>query len=369
MASSTAASNDALLSKVKQIQALLSLCNQTLTSPLPTTTSSLPAEDAPHPLHALRDAAKLLHAHATKIGLLLINDPFTPSAIQKEFIACEGQCIPGMLGAVEVCHPALWTITVAKEARLRVEAAVGALGLLLLDVKSKAEGGSAKIDPNKRKEKTLVSTGQVWQACDAIIALDQQGIAGVVTKKAQEYREMLKDAIEELKEWGEDEDDQDEGFVGSDDDGDNDSMEDMFSGSRLPAHRKDLKELLEQALKKLKLVDMLFQALLKRRLKTILISEQLHDTKRKESISRLGDLVGRLQDISESVDEFANSLYELNAESAQSQLDRVLENATQTASLMDKSWDGQEDEFTSWSSKWKEAVVKKTDGTGKNKVS
>lgn len=369
MSSSNAATSATLLAKVTQIQALLSLCNQTLASPLPGPTSPLPAEDAPHPLHALRDAAKLLHAHATKIGLLLINDPFTPSAVQKELLACETQCIPGMLGAVEVCHPTLWTITVAKEARLRVEAALGALNLLLVDIKSKIEGGSVKLNASKQKEKTLASTGQVWQACDALVALERQGIAGLVTKKAQEYRDMLKDAIEELKEWGEDEDDQDEGFVGSDDEGDRDSIEDMFSGSRLPAHRKDLKELLEYSLKKLKLVDMLFQALLKRRLKTIVIPESVQDADRQDQIRRLSGLVTCLKNISEGTDEFANTLYELNADQAKTQLERVVEKALQAASAMDKSWENADDEFTSWSTKWKEAICKKTEDAGKNKVS
>lgn len=361
--------NETLLAKVKQLQALLSHCSQTVTSPLPTLNATLPTNDAPHPLQLLRDSAKLLYAHATKIGLLLINDPYTPSAVHKELVACEGQCIPGLLGAVESCHPAVWTTTVAKEVRLRTEAAFSALALLLLDVKSKAEGGPVTTTSPRQKEKTLASTGQVWATCDVLIALERQGMAGIVTKKAQEYRDMLKDALEELKEWGEDEDDQDEGFVGSDDGGDVDSIENMFDGQRLPAHREDLKELLADALKKLKLVDMLFQALLKRRLKTLSFTDPPHDPGEDEKVRRVGDLVTLLKAISNGVDEFANNLYELNASQAQAQLDRVLARATQTATAMDKSWTGVEDEFTTWSSKWKEAIAKKSDVNGKDKAS
>jgi hypothetical protein len=368
MSAATAITNETLLAEVKQIQALLSHCDQALSSPLPSLDSPLPAEDAPNPLQALRDAAKLLHAHGTKIGLLIINEPFTPSAIQKELAACEGQCIPGMMGAVEACHPATWTAVVAKEARLRAEASFGGLGLLLLDVKRKAEGGVVKLDATKQKEKTLASTGQVWQACDALIALEKSGIAGCVAKKAQEYREMLKDAIEELKEWGEDEDDQDEGFVGSGDEADDDDIEDMFSGARLPAHRKDLRELLEEALKKLKLVDMLFQALLKRRLKTFDVHTPPSTAEEKIQVRRIGDLATSLKTISESVDEFAHALYELDVEQARIQLDRILNNATDTAVSMQKSWVGDTDEFTTWSSKWREAITKQPVQKGKDEA-
>lgn len=351
--------NETLLVKVKQIEALLSHFTRALTSPLSSSDPNLPPADAPDALKALRDAAKLLHAHATKIGLLLINDPFTPSAVQKELTACESQCLPGMMAAVEVCHPAIWTTTVAKEVRLRTEAAMAALGVLLVDVKTKVEGGSVKVNQVKQKEKTLASTGQVWQACDTLVLLGGQSLGGIIANKAEEYRAMLKDAIEELKEWAEDEDDQDEGFVGSDDDeGDKDSIEDMFSGSRLPAHRKDLKELLDHALQKLKLVDMLFQALIKRRVKAFRMEKQPSSAEDREQVKLLEDLVVSLKKISESVDEFANVLYELNADQASTQLGRVLEQAEGVARRMERSWSSTDDEFTIWSKKWQEAMRK-----------
>jgi hypothetical protein len=298
----------------------------------------------------------------------LINEPFTPSAVQKELTSCEGECLPGMMGAVEACHPRLWTSTLAKEVKLRVEAVVSALGLLLSDVRSKAQGGKVKLNSARHKEKTLASTGQVWETCDALAALERLGIAGCVTKKAQEYRDMLKDAIEELKEWGEDEDDQDEGFVGSDDEGDNDSIEDMFSGNRLPAHRQDLKELLETSLKKLKLIDILFQALLKRRLKTFVVNEPpIRDEEKR--LRRVDDLLARLKASSEAVDDLANAFYELDAEHAQEDLDGIVKDAQATAENMNKSWNGFEDEFTVWVTKWKETISKQTGEKDKTKIS
>jgi uncharacterized protein YukE len=274
-----------------------------------------------------------------------------------------------MMGAIEVCHPKLWTGTLAKEVRQQVEAAMAALGLLLVDISNKAQGGKITFDSARHKEKTLASTGQVWETCNSLVALEKLGIAGCVTKKAQEHRDMLKDAIEELKEWGEDEDDQDEGFVGSDEEGDKDSLEDMFNGSRLPAHRKDLKELLDNSLKKLKLVDMLFQALLKRRIKTFTVTEPSVGGENVEQIRRLDDALARFKAISEAVDDLANAFYELNADQAQANLEHILNEAQTTASNMEQSWNGLGDEFTTWASKWKDAISKKAEEKNKTKVS
>lgn len=227
-------------------------------------------------------------------------------------------------------------------------------GALLVDVKTKAEGGTITA---RQKEKTLASTGQVWGACDVLIALEKMGLAGFVVKKAQEFRDMVKDALEEIKEWGEDEEDQDEGFVGSDNEGDNDSIEDMFSAAnRLPSHRKDLKVLLNDALKRLKLVDMLYQALLKRRLKTFTPQESSSEVEAQARLGRLDDLSARLKAISESVDELAEAFYELDVETAKIRLGQIVEDAKSTGTAMDKSWAGEEDEFTTWAVKWREAI-------------
>ncbi|KIW08040.1 uncharacterized protein PV09_00984 [Verruconis gallopava] len=359
------ATSATLLAKVAQVEALLARCNQTLSSSTPAKSSTTPSTDAPNPLLVLRDTAKLLRAHATKIGLLLINEPFTPSAVQKELAACEKLCVPSMVGAVGVVHPQMWTESLAKEARLRVQAATGAFGILLADVRSKCQGGTVRVESVQHKEKTLVSTGQVWEACDALVELERRGLVDVVLKKAKEREDMIKDALEELKEWREDEEEQDEGFVaGSDDDDDDDdrnSAEDLFAGGRLPAHREDIKELFDAAFKQLKLVNMLFQAIIKRRAKTFTVPEYEDASRRSERIARVtraNDLLERMQAIGEGVDELAGAFYELNTEQAKTQLHSLVVSAHALADSMQRSWEDGEDEFTGWSKKWKETMRK-----------
>ena len=59
---------------------------------------------------------------------------------------------------------------------------------------------------------------------------------------------------------------------------------------------------------------------------------------------------------------------ELDVEQARTQLDRILDNATETSNSMEKSWTGDTDEFTTWSSKWREAITKKPDHKGKERA-
>jgi hypothetical protein len=353
-----------LLSKVAHLQTLIAHFTPSLTTPTSKDTP-LPAADSPNPLHVLRDASLLFKAQATKIGLLLINDPFTPTAVQKVLLQCEGECLPGIMGAVELCHPQLWGHIMVKEAKLRVEAVLSAFGEVLDDIKAKTEGGQLAVNVQKTKDKALASTGQVWSACDRLIELEKLGVVGYVVKKVEEFRSMLKDAIEELKEWGEDAEEQDEGFVGSGDEGDRDSVEDMFdAANKLPSHREDLKELLAESLRRLKLVDMLFQALGKRRLKTFPYKpppwEDEETTKvASDRVQKLDTLVALLRAIPDAVDDLANGFYELDVDEVKAVLEKICGDAKSAAGLVEQSWDGKDDEYTAWVRKWKDAMVPK----------
>ncbi|KAF2425270.1 hypothetical protein EJ08DRAFT_575341, partial [Tothia fuscella] len=311
-----------------------------------------------NPLHVLRDASLLLKAQTTKLGLFLINDPFTPTAVQKVLLQCEGECLPGIMGAVDLCHPRMWGNVMVKEVKTRVGVVVAAFSEVLDDIIKKAQGEQLASDAQRIKDKTLASTGQVWEACDALIELEKLGLVGLVVKKVENFRGMLKDAIEELKEWGEDCEDQDEGFVGSDHE-DRNSVEDMFSAAnKLPTHREDLKDALTETLRRLKLVDMLFQALLKRRIKGFPYKPPTWDgaeagTLIEDNLYKLDELVVILKRIPEGVDDLANGFYELDIEDVHAVLGRVCDEAEKAATLVTGAWDSKEDEFTNWERKWR----------------
>ena len=356
----------------------------TSSSDAPTPSSSIP-DGPPDPLAVLHTTATLLKAHVTKLGLLLLNRPFTPSALQTEIRAISTTCLPAMMGAVEICRPETYGTMLSGEVKARVgrcvrevEGLVRRVRRKAMEVRDAASGGRKEGDMEKvtqglgglrggvidaregRREgqdgesrDTLARTGTGWEACDGLMELVGLGLRGVVVKKAEEWRDMLKDAIEELREWGEGEDEGSE----DDEDGtdeDEDSIQDMFGAEKLPKGHEGLRVQLEMALKKVKLVVTLYQAVIKRRLKTLPAPPDISI----EISRRVDEIILRLKGLPDRVDEMANSFYELDEERAQEFLDDVCQEAQAAAGSISRNWQGQEDEFSVWSSKWVDVLDK-----------
>ena len=115
----------------------------------------------------------------------------------------------------------------------RVLTEFGAL-VKAIPLDGKILGDDAKNGTGSSKCKgSLAMTGTVWQACDAVIELKKLGIAGLAVRKAEQYRATLKDALEELQEWSEEESDgEDEGNTRSDDEDDAQTEVDNMFGSQ-----------------------------------------------------------------------------------------------------------------------------------------
>lgn len=313
-------------------------------------------ENPPNPLRVLSDSAKLLKAHTTKLSLLAINKPFTPSAITKVLKEFAGTCLPAMMSAVQICEQEQdrWSGTLVREVKLRVLRVFKEIPTLLGEIKAIAEGngGGAGRD-------SLSSTGIVWESCDALIELEQLGIGGLAVQKAEQYRATIKDAIEELHDWAEGEaletEGRADGLLDSDDegvDGDRDSVEDIFHASNsLPKDREDLKELAEEAEVRLKKVVILFAALVKRRLRTFQSDVSSYKDEH-NAPRRLDHLLFHLKRIPYRTDELAGALYDLDRESADTQLELCITEAMSACEAMSLDWKGHTDEFTEWSRKW-----------------
>lgn len=353
----TTADTKALQDLIKSILALLVRFRSAINTGTPPETTQI--ETPPNPLHVLRDAAKLLRAHTTKISLLAINKPFTPTAITKVLKELSGTCLPAMMSAVQICEQekATWGTTMGKEVQNRVRRAFHEMENLLQEVQSIA-GGNGQGATNARD--SLSSTGVVWEACDALVELEKMGIAGLAVLKAEQYRETIKDAILELQEWKEGTDleteGQDDALLDSGDegvDGDAESIDDIFNAANsCPKDRPELKELVDTAVGKLKKVVFLYQALGKRRLKTF----RARPLEELRSVDDLDEVVRRLHDMQESVDEIASFFYDLDEESVKKQLDRFVEEARAVSRLARLDWCAREDEFTAWRDKWDEAI-------------
>jgi hypothetical protein len=345
------------------------LIAQYLASLAPTTSndssSQLPP-NPPNPLHVLRDSATLLKAHTTKLALLLINKPFTPTAVTTVLREATQTCLPAMMSAVELCRPDLWGVFLHHHVVAKVRTVMRETLSFLDEVLDVAREENAS---NSSKD-TLASTGVLWDACDALIQLEKTGIAGLAVLKAQELRDTINDAIEELKEWEEgdgDDDDEDEEDDDDDDDDDDadstsdgphdrddqDEFDDMFSAAnKLPKDRPDLKERLETAADKLKKIQFLYAAITKRRLKTF--SPDV--ASKKVNILTLDKLMHLLKELPEHVDDLANAFYELDAHQVDTILATCIENACSAANLLKTDWNDKDDEFTAWVTKWTSIV-------------
>lgn len=354
----------ALLETASSTLALLQQCAATLMRKNQPEASRI--KDAPDPLDVLHDAAKLLKAHTTKLSLLVINKPFTPSAIRKIISEITGGCIPAMMSAVEICRPARYGRTLHEESKFRVRRVLkeyeGMMGEVIERAKELSHESAAEAQKENKREPrdTLASTGVVWEACDSLMELKAQGTVGVVVKKAHDYKAMLEDAIEELKDWGEGED---EGFSEpevEDEEGTVNLEKAFGSTGKMPVERTDLKELLSNALKKLKLINTLFTAIVKRRLKTMEDSPPSHRVPgcavQPMVAGRVDGVLNTLAKIPDDTDELANAFYELDRDEAINQLETVCQHAKDAVDLVRINWSSKEDEFSAWSQKWLAAI-------------
>lgn len=203
----------------------------------------------------------------------------------------------------------------------------------------------------------LAATGVMWETCDLLVKLCDGGIAGLMVKKADEWRSVLLDAVEELKEWGEDVGDEDEA-EGSD--GGFEDEDDIFgAANKLGKGDKELKKILDNSVKKLKMVGVLYQALIKRRLKTfptLAATTVENGEAQKNTLVTLERLMKLLRAIPEQVDDLASAFYDLDEDEAKVTLSKCCGDAKEAATLVKQSWAGADDEFTIWSAKWENAL-------------
>ncbi|KAJ4343652.1 hypothetical protein N0V95_006591 [Ascochyta clinopodiicola] len=374
----------------KDIQKLISLTQTTQTllthfqnslAPSNAASTSTDVADLPNgPLTAIHAATTLLKSHTTTLSLLLLTPPLTPSALIAKIGDVTSGALSGMVAAASYTPSAgarddLGNIMRA-ELRVQVKRLVSAWSdalslVLVMAEKRKNLSGKDKGPSEQEKQDVLNSTGVVWDVCDELLKLCNGGVVELVLKKAQQLRAVLLDAVEELKEWGEDvasSDDEDDKAEGSGDEEDEFGDEDDFFGAKnkLSKDDKELKVLLERSVKKLKMVGIMYQALGKRRLKTFPVTapgvnpaaaETTDvDAANKTPAQTLDLLMHTLKSIPDAVDDLASTFYELEHEEAETELKKLCDQAKSAVELVKKGWTGADDEFTAWSVKWIEAL-------------
>ncbi|KAH7265584.1 uncharacterized protein BKA55DRAFT_559236 [Fusarium redolens] len=340
---------------LEQLQSTLTTIqrNPLTSSPTPSTeTTSINA------LSLARDTSLLIRAHSTKISLLIINEPFTPSAISTVIRELIKGPIPGLATAAQACTPDLYTSVVRKELAYRCQKVLVELWGLLKRVPD--DGKVLPAVGRDGSKGSLVLTGKLWSACDEVVKLADLGVGGFYVRRAEEWRDTLKDVMEELKEWGEEEDGEDEDDLA--DQMNNASLTEqemvddlMNSSSAIPKSDPDkIRPRLDSTLKRLRMIVLLYQAISKRRFKKL-----PKDTTKGDMPSKLDKAASVLETLPDTFGDLAGAFYELDAEEIDRLMEECFESAVGVSEVLKLGWEGESDEFSEWMEKFK-VEVKKT---------
>ncbi|KAI1408595.1 hypothetical protein F5Y13DRAFT_171826 [Hypoxylon sp. FL1857] len=335
--------------------------------------SPSPAAESIDPLSLAHDSATLIKAHTTKLSLLIINEPFTPSAISKVLRELVAGPIPALASAVQICDSDKYTAVARQDLAWRCYR-------VLKELKSLVEiiPLNGKVLPNAQKngirgdKGSMAATGVIWAACDDVILLKKLGFAGLLVKKVEEYRDTLKDILEELKEYSEevDEDEDDDGSSEAQGNGVNDvvdqlqnthistqeMLDDLMNPRHIPRDDPDkIRERLESCLKRLRLTTLLYTAIVKRRLKAL---PQLPTATGTPVAQRLDEVFPLLKRLPHRFGEVACAFYELDRDAIDRAMDSCFFDAFAASEMLMKPWEGQRDEFTDWAEKFQVGIKK-----------
>ncbi|KAI0811837.1 hypothetical protein GGR55DRAFT_90222 [Xylaria sp. FL0064] len=340
-------------------------------SPAPTPDAVGGSIDA---LSLAHDSASLIKGHTTKLSLLIINEPFTPSAIAKVLRELVAGPVPATATAVELCTAHTYTAIVRQDLAWRCYR-------VLKDLRGLVEAIplDGKVLPADRKngakgdKGSMITTGVIWAACDDVVLLKKLGIAGLLVKKAEEYKETLQDVLEELKEWSEeveedDDDEEDDGGDGAEDVqhitdelqnthvSAQQMIDDLMTSQRIPPNDPDrIRERLDSCLKRLRLTTLLYSALIQRRIKTL---PSLPTEQATPIAQRLDEVYPLLKRLPHRFGEVACAFYELDTGAIDKALDACFFDAFAAAEMLKTSWNGTEDRFTEWADKFQIGIKK-----------
>lgn len=371
----------AAVNLIQQLQAALSAIQKNPTVlPAPTSSNDEKPIDA---IALARNSASLIRAHSTKLSLVLINEPFTPSAIIQVIRDLTGGPVPTLAASIDACHPHRYTATYRRELTLRCRAVLQELAQLLQSVprdgKSLAGSEQGFSSEAKGGKGSIALTGVLWAACDETVGLANKGVGGFFVNKIEEWRDTLKDVMGELKEWGEEEPDEedDEDEDDSDDqageaDGEQDSAQDMLDdlmNSHRTISRTDpdkIRPRLETSLKRIRLVTILYQAIIKRRIKKLpAIPDDAPssppspaDATIKAIPQRLDEVAKLLVQLPDRFGDLACAFYELDKGEIDQIMDRCFLDAFAASEILGRSWEGGRDEFTEWTEKFQAEIRK-----------
>ncbi|KAL3460542.1 hypothetical protein BJX64DRAFT_182850 [Aspergillus heterothallicus] len=344
---------------VEQFQATLSSSHANTGQPTPTTADK--QNKGLDPLPLLSTSATALKSHVTKLSLLTLTSPFTASAVTTTLSTLNETVLPSLVTAALLVTPESYTAAYQTEIRILTSTTLKELYLLVKEVQVVAEEKASKKGLNQSEKDTVtLAAGRVWDACDVLVDVATKGVVGFVVRRAEEYRDLVRDAVEEIEAWDPDEEgdeffdelldeDYEDGAKKSRGDSDDNSEYDEEDGNAALHDRK------KDALRMLKPIAQIYPALITNRLKRAPVPLSPSDCKVLESLMK------HLQQIPEHIDEIAGALYEADLDKYLHQAGKTKDCACRAINLVMLPWpvapnggdqEGAGDKFTAWSKTW-----------------
>ncbi|KAL4869349.1 hypothetical protein BDV12DRAFT_167976 [Aspergillus spectabilis] len=309
------------------------------------------------PLPLLSASSTALKSHVTKLSLVTINSPFTPSAVSTTLSTLNESVLPSLVTATLLVKPESHTKAFQTEIRVLTGAALKELSSLVKEVQVVAqEKADKKSLEQSEKDTVTIAAGRVWDSCDILIDVAAKGVIGFVVRRAEQYRDLVRDAVAEIEAWNPDEE-EDEFYddLLSDDgeglgttnkagaSGESDDEDDEEGSAALHARKKN-------TLRILKPIAQIYPAIISNRLKKAPTAFAPANIRTVESLMK------SLQQIPDHIDEVAGALYEADFDKCTSQLGMAKDCAAKALELVVVSWgSGQSnagDMLTTWSKTW-----------------
>ena len=254
--------------------------------------TSIPNHPSPLPLLSVSTAT--LKSQVTKLSLLCINSPFTPSAVSTILRQCNDSILPSLVTATLLISPDGFAQSYSQEARFLakklledVQRLVDQVGLRArrADVAGSSLNGrnTGRGDLGETEKKLITEqTAKVWEDCDHLKSFAEDGVGGFIVQKARAWLDLMKDAVKELQDWDPEEDEET-----------NRDSATIKTGVKV------------EALKVLTRIPQSINAIIKHRL------AKMPDVKKLSSVQRsvIDRTITGFRTISENIDESAESMY------------------------------------------------------------
>ncbi|KAJ5996450.1 hypothetical protein N7499_007232 [Penicillium canescens] len=343
---------------------------QTALTTQPTAAAAEAAAQDAEALPLLTASSSALKAQVTKLSLLAITSPFTHSAICTVLRDLNESVLPSIVTAALLVTPVQYTKAFNSEVVVLVKTTLTELLNLVSDVKrvgekkdqEKKDNGKENDLSKAEKDVVTLATGRVWDACDTVTDVANKGVVGFVMRRVEQWRDLVRDAVEEIEDW-DPEEDGDEFFdelLGDDgkeqkdeedSDDDDDDDDDDEETAALQEHKKS-------SIRFLKPVAQVYPAIINNRLKNAGNAPLSSPS----GVKKLESLMLNLQAIPDHVDEAAGALYEADFDKSGQYLQKTRKCATKAVDLVMSPWvaaagsDETADKFTTWSKTWLKVI-------------